>query len=70
MVAQGDSLVAEKLPTAAGDYRGYYRNIRDAILGNAALAVTPQQALRVMRALELAVESSRSRCEITWTNEP
>ncbi len=70
LVAQGDSLVAEKLPTAAGDYRGYYRNIRDAILGKATLAVTPPQALRVMRALELAVESSRSRCEIRWPKEP
>ena len=45
----------------AGDYRGYYENVRDAILGKAALVVTPQAALRVMRVLELAVQSSQER---------
>ena len=66
LVAQGDSFVTEKLPTAPGDYRQYYQNIRDAVLGDAPLAVTPQQALNVMRALELAAESSRRRCEVRW----
>ncbi|HEY4959366.1 MAG TPA: oxidoreductase [Terriglobales bacterium] len=66
LVAQGDSFVTEKLPTVPGDYRQYYQNVRDAILGDAPLAVTPQQALNVMRALELAAESSRSRCEVRW----
>ena len=66
LVAHGDSLVSEPLPTAPGDYRGYYQNVRDAILGKAALAVTPHQALNVMRALECAFESSRRRCEVPW----
>ena len=48
-----------KIPTAAGDYRGYYENVRDAILGKAELAVTGDAALRVMRIMELAAESSR-----------
>ncbi|HEY4901549.1 MAG TPA: oxidoreductase [Terriglobales bacterium] len=69
LVAQGDSFVTEKLPTAPGDYRQYYQNVRDAILGDAPLAVTPQQALNVMRALELAAESSRSRREIRWARD-
>src|SRR5271165_4856959 len=60
-VAQGNSFAAEKLATLPGDYRRYYQNIRDAILGTAPLAVTPEQALSVMRALELALESSRRR---------
>jgi predicted dehydrogenase len=64
--AQGDSFATDKLPTAPGDYRQYYQNVRDAMLGNAPLAVTPEQALRVMRALELAQESSRRRCVIPW----
>jgi len=64
--AQGDSFASEKLPTAPGDYRKYYENVRDALLGTAPLAVTPQQALNVMRALELAVESSRRRCVVPW----
>jgi len=66
LVAQGDSLVPEKLPTLPGDYRQYYRNVRDAILGATPLAVTPEQALRVMRALEMARESSRQRCVLPW----
>jgi len=64
--AQGDLFVTEKLPSLPGDYRKYYENVRDAILGTAQLAVTPQQALRVMRALELAMESSQSGRVIPW----
>jgi scyllo-inositol 2-dehydrogenase (NADP+) len=65
-VAHGNSFAPEKLATLPGDYRQYYQNIRDAILGTAPLAVTPGQALSVMRALELAIESSRRRCTIPW----
>jgi predicted dehydrogenase len=64
--AHGDSFVEEQLPTEPGDYRQYYANVRDAILGKAPLAVTPESALNVMRALELAGESSRKRCAVQW----
>jgi predicted dehydrogenase len=60
------SLTERPLPTLAGDYRKYYENVRDAILGNADLEVTPQQALDVMHAVELAHLSSRKRCAIPW----
>ena len=43
-----------RVPTEPGDYRGYYINLRDAIHGNAALEVTPLQAWRTMRVLEMA----------------
>ena len=66
VTAQGDVLSDTKYPTGAGDYRGYYANVRDAILGAAPLAVTPDQALQVMHALELARESSRRRCALPW----
>ena len=46
------------VPTLAGDYRRYYENVRDAILGRAALAVPGEQGWRVIRLLELAIESS------------
>jgi len=36
------------------------------LLGTAVLAVTPEHALNVMRALELARESSARRCTIPW----
>jgi predicted dehydrogenase len=64
--AQGDSFVKEQLPTLAGDYRQYYANVRDAILGKAPIAVTPESALKVMRALELAIESSKKHCSVPW----
>jgi predicted dehydrogenase len=63
---QGDAFVTEKLATAPGDYRRYYENVRDAVLGKSELAVTPAQALRVMRALELAAESSRTGRLLRW----
>ncbi len=64
--AMGDSFVSDKCATEPGDYRKYYANLRDAILGTAPLAVTPQQALRVIRALELAAESSRTGRVLPW----
>jgi scyllo-inositol 2-dehydrogenase (NADP+) len=48
----------KKIKTAAGDYRGIYANVRDAILGKAKLEVTPEQAWRTTRLIELARESS------------
>jgi predicted dehydrogenase len=54
------------VPSATSDYRDYYANVRDAILGRATLAVTPAHALDVMRVLEMAQESSRTRCTIAW----
>jgi scyllo-inositol 2-dehydrogenase (NADP+) len=49
-----------------GDWRDFYANVRDAILGKAELEVTPEQALQVMVGLELARESSRRRCSVQW----
>jgi len=54
-----------KIPSI-GDWREFYANVRDAILHTAPLLVTPQQALNVMVALELALESSAKRCTIPW----
>ena len=48
----------------AGDYRDYYRAMREAILGNAALPVTPQEALQVMAMLECGMQSSTQRREV------
>jgi scyllo-inositol 2-dehydrogenase (NADP+) len=55
------------VPTIPSSYAQYYENIRDAILGKAQLAVTPEQALNVMRGLELARASSRRRCVLPWS---
>lgn len=53
--------IEKAVPTIAGDYRKYYENVRDAILGHAPLAVPGEQGWRLMRLLELAFESSERR---------
>jgi scyllo-inositol 2-dehydrogenase (NADP+) len=57
---------SHKVKTARGDYRGFYANVRDAMEKGAALDVTPEQALRTMRALLLARKSSRERRTVGW----
>ena len=51
---------------APGDYGRYYENVRDAILGMAALSVTPDDGWRVVRAIELAIESDRLNTALLW----
>jgi scyllo-inositol 2-dehydrogenase (NADP+) len=58
---------SEKVKTERGDYRGFYANVRDAIEKKAALDVTPEQALRTMRAVILAHKSSRERRTVEWS---
>ena len=65
-IAENDTMVRRNIPSASCDYRDYYSNVRDAILGSAELAVSPEYALKVMRVLEMAQESSRKRCTIPW----
>lgn len=55
-----------KVKTERGDYCGFYANVRDAIEKKTPLDVTPQQALRTMRALMLAHKSSRERRTVGW----
>jgi predicted dehydrogenase len=59
-----DVAVSETITTVPGDYRLFYANVRDAILGVAPMDVTHEQMLNVMRALELAQESSYKRCTL------
>jgi predicted dehydrogenase len=65
-VPAGEGFTERRIPSAVCDYRDYYANLRDAILGCAELAVTPEYALDVVRMLELARESSQKRCTIPW----
>src|SRR5205823_11678185 len=57
---------SQAVPSARGDYRRFYENVRDAIRGRAALQVTAQQAYNVIRAIELAYQSNSRRCAIPW----
>jgi len=51
-------LTRTTVKTELGDYRGYYANVRDAILGVAPLKVIPEDGYRAVRLLELARQSS------------
>lgn len=48
----------ESVPTLAGDYTRYYAAIRDAIAGNAPAPVTPEEAVQLMRLLDLGRQSA------------
>jgi predicted dehydrogenase len=65
-IPAGDAFERRRIPSAPCDYRDYYVNVRDAILGLAELTVTPEWSLDVMRLLELARASSQKRCTIPW----
>jgi predicted dehydrogenase len=49
-----------------------YANVRDALLGKAKLAITPEQAWRTTRLIELARESSSEGrvLPVDFSNEP
>ena len=57
-------LVEQQMKTEAGDYRGFYANVRDAVLGKAPLAVTAEDGYRVSKLLEMARESSAQGCTL------
>jgi predicted dehydrogenase len=54
------------VPTIPGDYRKFYENVRDAILGRAELAVTSEQALNVMRVMDRAQAANETLCAQPW----
>ncbi len=56
--AAPERLVENQVKTEIGDYRRFYANVRDAILGAAPLALTAEDGFRVIRLLELARQSS------------
>ena len=60
-----ESLEELPLPELESDARDYYRNFRDADEGKAPLAVTPEQALRVMRVIDAVFESAEKGCSIS-----
>lgn len=53
-------------PMVPGDYRLYYTAMRDAIRGDGPLPVSTQQALDLMKLLDLAMASAHARRELLW----
>ena len=63
-----DGQTRKRKVASRGDWREFYANVRDVLLGQAVLQVTPKQVIDVMMALELAQESQARRCVIPWRN--
>ena len=63
-----DGQARKRKVASRGDWREFYANVRDGLLGQAAMLVTPKQVVDVMTALELAQESQARRCVIPWRN--
>ena len=63
---EGNSLRTETISTIPGDYRLFYTNVRDAILGKTPIDVTHAQMLNLMDALESAQESSSRGCIVDF----
>jgi predicted dehydrogenase len=61
-----------RVKTERGDYRGFYENVRDVLLGKAELEVKPEQAWRTTRLIELARESSGQgrRLKVDFSAQP
>lgn len=62
--ADPGTLVTRRVKTEIGDYRGFYANVRDAVLGTAELAVKPEHGYQTMKLLEMARESSAKGCTL------
>jgi scyllo-inositol 2-dehydrogenase (NADP+) len=61
-------LTRSPYPTLPGDYRQFYANVRDAIRGEAPLAVTAEDGYRTLRLIDLARQSSAEHrsLPVTW----
>lgn len=66
LMAEHGEATQRTVPPANTDYRDFYANVRDVLLGKAEPAVSTAHALNVMRALDLARESSNRRCTLPW----
>ena len=54
-----------RVTSEAGDYLLFYENLYQALQGKEDLVVKPQEALDVIRLIELAYQSSESGKELT-----
>ena len=53
--------VEGKIETLQGCYQNYYSNVHDAIVNRTSLEVTAEQALRVIKLIELSEQSSKEK---------
>lgn len=62
--ADPGTLVTRQVKTELGDYREFYANVRDAVLGTAELAIKSEHGYQTMKLLEMARESSAEGCTL------
>ena len=67
--ADPGKLTQTQVATEAGDYRGFYENVRDAIRDGKKLAVSSEDGLLAVRLLELARVSSREGRTVVVSNK-
>ena len=65
---EGDKFRHRRIPSLNCDFRDYYANLHDTLLGKAQPAVTTEWAVNIMKLLEMARESSERRCTIPWND--
>ena len=56
----------QKIATLRGDYRTFYENVRDVMLGRAKLLVTAEEAMQTIYGMEQAEASSAQRQVLDW----
>lgn len=56
-----DKIIRGKVPTLAGNYADYYKEVGNAIAQNSAMPVTAQDGINVMRIIEASRQSSELR---------
>lgn len=66
------AIVSQSLESIPGDYRKFYEDVRDALLGQGPAPVAAVDAWRAARVLEYAAESARLHRDIDcdWSSEP
>jgi len=66
VIESDQNILSRKIESARGDYRRFYENVRDVMLGQAKPLVALEEAFRVMYALELSEASSAQRAVLPW----
>jgi predicted dehydrogenase len=58
--------IKERVPTERGNYMDYFTGMYEAIRNNAPLPVTPEEGVRIIRVIEKAYESVRTKRTVTF----
>lgn len=70
MTQMGQLEIEGRVKTLPGCYPAFYQNVADAILGQAELAVKPEEARNTIRIIELAQQSSQEQRTIAFSQSP